>query len=320
MSSSFAFRLLLTALAGLVFLTGTSAHSAQVVWRTGPCPIGDDTVRVFSLVSENKVGGWDSDTAPYSADGQWRTHKIATCADNLFSLYSADIPTFQPSVALTGKLNGVLTQARRELADPESPQVWERYRIAARMYAEIGRSSWFMANLWLEASWTVRDSGVGYYEGLNGPDVTMNLLNAGDAELIKGLPSAQEKAVRFNLARVAHRGGYALRRDAHLHAYKALGALTPREADAVRRLETAAKLEPSYQTEALHFFEIAMEDPALTPVEQATARYLAGDLERRLGRPAAARPHFEKAVADPNLPQELAQMAGFLLQGLPAGN
>ena len=88
--------------------------------------------------------------------------------------------------------------------------MWERYRIAARLYADIGRSSWFLANLWLEASWTVRDSGVGYYEGLNGPEAALYLLNAGDAELAKGLPPAQEKAVRFNLARVAHRGGYPL--------------------------------------------------------------------------------------------------------------
>ena len=80
--------------AGLV--TAGPAHGAQVVWRAGPCPIGDDTVRVFSLVSENKVGGWDSDTAGYSANGQWRTHKVATCAESLFSMYGTDIPTFTP--------------------------------------------------------------------------------------------------------------------------------------------------------------------------------------------------------------------------------
>ena len=297
--------------------SGTKAEAAQVVWRSGPCPIGDDTARAFSLVSENKVGGWDSDTASYSANGQWRTHKVATCAETLFSLYSEDMPTFQPSPELQVRLKKVLSQALRELSDPENPQVWERYRIAARMYAEIGRSSWFMANLWLEAGWTVRDDGVGYYEGLTGPETTMGLLEAGDRELAKGLPPSQEKSVRFNLARVAHRGGYADRRVAHLAAYKALGPMSPRESEAVGRLERAAKLEPFYQQEALRFLEIAMADTALTPMEQARSRYLAGDVQRRLGNPAAARTLLTAALSDPALPEDLAKMARFLLQGLP---
>jgi hypothetical protein len=60
-----------------------------------------------------------------------------------------------------------------------------------------------------------------------------------------------------------------------------------------------------------------MTDPALTPMEQARARYLAGDLQRRLGNPTAARTLLTAAVADPNLPEDLAQMARFLLPGLP---
>ena len=297
--------------------TSTSARAAQVVWRSGPCPIGDDTVRAFSLVSENKVGGWDSDTAAYSANGQWRTHKVASCAESLFSLYGEDMPTFQPSPELAQRLLKTLEQARRELSDPDQPHVWERYRIAARLYAEIGRSSWFMANLWLEAGWTVRDDGVGYYEGLTGPETTMVLLRAGDTELAKGLPPSQEKSVRFNLARVAHRGGYADRRNEHLAAYKALGPMSPRETDAVGRLERAAKLEPFYQREALRFLETAMSDSALTPTERARAQYLAGDLQRRLGNPVAARTLLTAAVSDPALPEDLAKMARFLLQGLP---
>ena len=73
------------ALVGLA-TTAPAAHATQVTWRSGPCPIGNDTVRVFSKVSENMLGGWDSDSAPYSANGQWRTHKVASCAESLFSL------------------------------------------------------------------------------------------------------------------------------------------------------------------------------------------------------------------------------------------
>ena len=289
------------------------AHATQVVWRSGPCPIGNDTVRVFSKVSENMLGGWDSDSAPYSANGQWRTHKIASCAESLFSLYGDEMPELQVDPALESRLRQTLSQAIRELSNPAQPEVWERYRIAARLYAELGRTSMFMGELWLEAGWTIRDSGVGYYEGLTGPQTTRGLLDAGAKELDRGLPPAQEKAVRFNLARVAHRGGYAAERDAHLARYKALGPMTPRESGAVQKLERAATLEPHYQKEALRYFEQAKDSDAFTETERARAAYLVGDLHRRLGDPTAALEAF-RAVADhPNLDPRLGEMARFLI-------
>lgn len=299
-----------------VLAAPSPADATQVVWRSGPCPIGSDSVRVFSKVSENMLGGWDSDTATYSAEGQWRTHKIATCAESLFSVYNDDVPLLQPDEALQRRLDRVLATARAELANPDEPTVWERYRLAARIYAELGRTSLFMGDLWLEAGWTIRDSGVGYYEGLNGPETTRGLLDAGAKELARGLPPAQEKAVRFNLARVAHRGGYAAEREAHLAAYKALGVMSKREADAVGKLEAAAKLEPFYQREALRFFEEARTDATLTAAERARATYLVGDLHRRLGAPDLARPAYAAALEAPELDPKLAQMARYLLDSL----
>jgi len=306
----------------LVLLGGavlsSSASAAQVTWRSGPCPIGKDTVRLFSKVSDNTLGGWDADTATYSANGQWRTHKVATCGENLFSMLGDELPAFQPDAELSQRLTRALDAARRELADPANPQVWERYRIAARMYAEIGRTSMFMGDLWLEASWTVRDAGVGYYEGLQGPETTRGLLQRGDAELKKGLAPAQAKSVHFNLARVAYRGGYAQERDAHLAAFKAAGAMTPREEKAVAQMETAARLEPFYQQEALRHFRAAMVDPALPPGDQARATYLVGELSRRLGDLDTARSHLTLAMENPALEERLVGSARFLLTELGA--
>lgn len=299
-------------------LASGPAEAAQVTWRSGPCPIGKDTVRVFSKISGNTLGGWDADTATYSANGQWRTHKVATCGENLFSMFSDELPSFQPSADLAQRLNLALDAARREVADPANPQVWERYRIAARMYAEIGRTSLFMGDLWLEASWTVRDSGVGYYEGLQGPETTRGLLDRGAIELAKGLEPAQEKSVRFNLARVAHRGGYAAERDAHLAAFKAAGTMSPREDQAVTTLEAAARLEAFYQKEAIGHFRAAMADTTLTPVEIARSVYLVGELSRRLGDLDGARKHLTAAVADPALEAKLAKAGRFLLEELGA--
>jgi len=305
-------------LLALALFAASPAHATQVVWRSGPCPIGNDTVRVFSKVSENKLGGWDADSAAYSANGQWRTHKVATCADSLFSLVGSDMPELQPDPALAGRLSRALTQAVRELSDPENPEVWERYRIAARMYAEMDRTPFFMGELWLEASWTIRDSGVGYYEGLNGPETTRSLLDAGAIELTKGLSVEQEKAVRFNLARVAHRGGYAAERDAHLERYKSIAPMSSREAEAIGKLERAVTLEPFYQTEALRYFRLAQEDPKLTDAERARSAYLVGELQRRLGAPAAAADALSAVVQNPDLDPVLTEMARFLVRELTA--
>jgi hypothetical protein len=294
------------------------AEAAQVTWRAGPCPIGEDTVRVFSKVSENTLGGWDADTASYSANGQWRTHKVSTCGENLFSMYGDELPGFQPDPELVKRLTRALETARREVADPANPQVWERYRIAARMYAEIGRTSLFMGDLWLEASWTVRDSGIGYYEGLQGPETTRGLLDRGATELAKGLDPGQEKSVRFNLARVAYRGGYTSERDAHLAAFKAAGPMTPREEQAVSKMEVAARMEAFYQQEALRHFRAAMADTTLTPAEKARATYLVGELSRRLGDLDGARKHLTDALAEPALVPKLADAGRFLLGELGA--
>jgi hypothetical protein len=233
-------------------------------------------------------------------------------------MYGDELVSFQPEPELTQRLTRALDGARRELADPDNPQVWERYRIAAHMYAEIGRSSLFMGELWLEASWTVRDSGVGYYQGLQGPETTRGLLERGDAELKKGLTTDQAKSVHFNLARVAHRGGYATDRDAHITAFKAAGPMTPREAKAVAQLEEAIRLEPLYQQEALRHFRAAMVDPTLTTGEQARANYLVGELSRRLGDLDTARAHLAKAAEDAVLETRLVEAARFLSQEVAA--
>ena len=56
-----------------------------------PCPIGTDQVKLFTKNSGNSLGGWDPDLAIYDSDGQYRNYAIATCQNNLFSLYAEDM-------------------------------------------------------------------------------------------------------------------------------------------------------------------------------------------------------------------------------------
>ena len=142
-------------------------------WAMNPpeeveCPLGKDQARVFTFSSQNQLGGYDSDLASYAKGEQFRTFAISTCYSNYFSLYGKDF-----SIKLTEtqkeKAQKVIAHLRTKLLDPKNPLVWERYEIAAEIYRILGRPPHFIAQVYLEASWTVRDSFVGFHQGLNGP-------------------------------------------------------------------------------------------------------------------------------------------------------
>ena len=121
-------------------LLSLMAWGTRVSYEDLPCPIGDDIVRVYTRISSNTLGGYDSDLATYSSQGQFREFAVATCADSLFSL-----PAGRMSAPIDLSQHPGLTAALAEeiaaLPDPSNPAVWERYGIAARMYRELGRGS-----------------------------------------------------------------------------------------------------------------------------------------------------------------------------------
>ena len=94
--------------------------------------------------------------------------------------------------------------------------------------------------------------------------------------------------------------------------------MTPREEQAVSKMEVAARMEAFYQQEALRHFRAAMADTTLTPAEKARATYLVGELSRRLGDLDGARKHLTDALAEPALVPKLADAGRFLLGELGA--
>ena len=112
-----------------------TALATQVSPENMVCPLDpSDSVRVYHRASSNTHGGWDSDLAQYSSQGQWREYAIATCADSLFTLYGVDMVQELSAEQIT-QLQGRLAEIRPMLPqDPTQLQTWDRYLIAVEMY------------------------------------------------------------------------------------------------------------------------------------------------------------------------------------------
>ena len=287
------------------------ALATQLTYDQVPCAVGDDDyARVYQKLAANNIGGWDSDLVRYSSEGQWREYAVATCRNSLFSVYSADM-----RMVLDAETKRELEKRLDELTrdvEVETIEVWERYLIAAEMYRVMGRDSLFIAQIYLEASWTARDRAVGLYQGLEGPTQAREVLDAGAEELKKPLDDHTRKIVLHNMARVAHRGGWPKERDVHLAAFEAVGDLDADEARALREFRWIAdEVEPRLQdlalTELGQYLQTAPEG-----AERVRATYLMADLLRRRGRLEDARRGFQTVADNPEAQVELQELAAWL--------
>lgn len=286
------------------------ALAVQINAETVPCPLGEGQAKVYHRISENGVGGYDSDFASYGSGGQWREFAISSCMPNLLSLYSADMMLPLPE-GKKGAVQGALNRALSALPKPEDPELWERYGIAAAVYEALGKDDLFLGNLWMQASWTARDAAVGLYSGLDGPITARKLLDQGVEELKKNLPVPDRKNVLYNLARVAQRGGWSGERDGYLANFEALG-LDQREQTALASFrELSQKVEPALQEKALTRYRSALKKGGLGE-QESRVRYLCGELSRRLGRFSEAKPDFEAVIVG-NAPEELKELSRFFL-------
>ncbi len=294
-----------------------TALAVRVDHTTRPCPLDGSDVRVFTRVSDNRLGGWDSDLASYSDGDQWRRYAIATCPEDLFTVYGQDID--QPlTPAQARAVRQALEQARAGLPPVDDLEVWHRYELAAATYAALGRDDGFIGELYLRAAWTVRDEAVGFYAGLQGPVQARGLLDAGPAELAKPHDPATRRLLLYNLARVAYRGGYIEERDRYLQMFAEAGPVTEEERRALARFREAVELEPRYLRLARTHFVRWLESGA-QGVEAARVRYIVADIDRRLGDHQAAFEGFQAVAADPDAPDQLVELARFLGAELAPG-
>ncbi len=287
------------------------AHATRVKVDTVPCPLGEGPVKVYEKLVSNTLGGFDSDLAAYSSEGQFRQFAVSTCPDNLLSLYGPDMrkPLDEAQAAAA---RAALGEVLPTLPPAPELQVWDRYRIAAAVYRGLGRDELQVAEVLLQASWTARDAAVGVYRALEGPVVARQLLDGGRAELEKGLTDDQRRTVLFNLARIAHRGGYVAERDDLLARLEATPGLTDRERAAVATLRAHAAIEASLQDRAIVAFAAGLRAEGVDLDTKIRATYLLADLLRRRGRGREALPLYTRVLSEAQAPLNLREMAGVL--------
>ncbi|MEC7985230.1 MAG: tetratricopeptide repeat protein [Myxococcota bacterium] len=290
------------------------AFAARVSMNEVKCPIGDDYARVFHMVSNNQLGGYDSDLATYSSGQQFRAHAISTCYENYFSLYGKDFETPIPTEK-QDKIKQILAEQKSKLLDPKEPTIWERYSIAAAIYRELGRSHLFLAQLYIEASWTIRDTIVGYHRGLEGPKSVSYILEQAPKELIKSLTDEQRSLLLFNLARVAHRGGYHQLRDHYLSMFATHIRPDSNEQKSLQYFQTVViPLEIEYQQKAMVELEAALlNKTAMNKADLQRTYYWIADLKRRLGKFEEAKPYYQKAQAEGDNSQ-IIELSGYFLK------
>jgi len=290
----------------------TLALATQITYEQVACPVGtDDWARVYDKLAANQIGGWDSDLARYSTEGQWREYAVATCRDSLFSAYSSDM-----RMTLDAETRATLEARLAEVTvglEPETIETWERYLIAAEMYRAMGRDSLFIAQLYLEASWTARDRAVGVYNGLEGPRQARDILDAGAVELKKDLDARTRKIVLHNMIRVAHRGGFPDERDALLLDFEGVGDLDADEARVLKEIRWIVhEVEPKLQDLALNELSLYLKTAPAGP-ERVRATYLMSDLLRRRGRLEDAKRGFKVVADNPDAQAEFQELAAWLV-------
>jgi len=282
------------------------ALATQVGVGEMPCPLGGTPVKVYTRVSGNTHGGFDSDTAAYSTKGQFRTYKIATCPDSLFSLYGTDMSR---PLDEADRAAATAALAKATVGLSSKPAVWERYGIAAAIYEALGADPFFLGNLWLEAAWTARDEAIGVYVGLQGPKGVVDTLAQGEVELAKDLAPDVRRKVLYNLARVAHRGGYITERDAYLSELEASPGVSQAETDAIERMRRAGAIEAALQDRAIEVFSEALRQDEVPVQLKARTTYLLADTLRRRQRYREAAPLYALVLAEERAPDQMREMA-----------
>ena len=303
------------ALLGL--LLPATVHATDVGVRELPCPFGEGNVRVYAKLSSNRLGGWDSDLASYSVGGQWRNYAISTCPSSLYSFPSEGGPSEQlADEEYRTTLHTLLLDAKAEFG--EDPAIWERYEIAIRILRlQDEMEPLRVAKLYLDAAWTARDMAVDVYKGLDGPEMAWGLLEAGATELQKTeLDDPTKKILHYNLARIAHRGGFLALRDQHINAFEALGNLSAIEQETLSRFRSmTTEVEPLYLAQAARFLEAHLASSRDSSLS-SWAHYVLADISRRAGQTNSARTHFTAVTQSDHSEEQLKSLAQWFLERL----
>ena len=291
----------------LLFLWPSTATATKLGVKEHPCPLGEGTVKVYSKIAANTHGGFDSDLATYASNGQFREYAISTCPQSLLSLFGRDMLATWSTEELAA-MSQVLDNWRPTQSKEWGDQTTDRYLLAAEIYKALGRDAFFLANLYVEASWVARDQVVGVFLGLEGPGAAIHMLNEGETALQKDMDSQQRKILLHNLSRIAHRAGLVEERNRYLDAFAQLD-LNDKEQSVLSEMRQGIELESQMQALAIEQLTTGLRIEGLDMTQKVQSTYLLADLLRRNMEYRKSFGLFAFIIAEEAAPESLRKMA-----------
>ena len=299
------------------------------------CPVCGQVFETVVSTQTNTREGIDYDLFARALGAQPEYYRISTCPACGYSGYPAD---FDPAVPLPAD---VRERIRRELrahvpadftpdSDPRELDAADRYRLAILCYQWRQKSDEALAWLHLRASWIARDEGavlppeprlakvLAFVErwrpdlepGGNQVDVEMRLAARMAEAVDRGsFNRYQRPFVELALALILRRHGENLQAAPMLDRLAGLELWPAGLREGIERMRGSIVLERGQQSEAAARFESALLSGQITGANLGPARYLLGELCRRLGRPAEAARWYGRALETPGLPEELRAWA-----------
>lgn len=324
---------------GMVALVGGPVLADEPLSLVGRhelvCPLCEQVFTTLSCSQTNTRGGIDRDLFARALGPEPEYYRISTCPQCGYSGYLSD---FNADVTLTPDFRGrVLRTPGLKLpagftpaSDPRELDALDRYRLAIQCYTWRQQSDEALGWLNLRASWIVRDEGamlpkddrlarvMKYIErwkpdlpaGGNQLDVEMTLVERVREAIAAGkFDQYQKPYVELAVALILRRHGENRQAGPMLDRLVTYEGFDANVREGIEKMRKSIRLEREFQTEAARCFERALLAGQIGEQNRGTAKYLLGELLRRLGRDREAKRWFDEALSDKTLPDQAREWA-----------
>ncbi len=278
-------------------------------------PIDGHTFEWQLPIGSNALGGYDSDGCTYAKGEQPRASGVATSPT---SLYSARAERFARTLSDEQKatLLEQLSTIGADVDDARALTPAGRYELAAAVAEHLGDPAFDVAELYLIGAWTVRDTIVGFFPGVRGAGDAWNKLEEVMALAAQVDEPRPRTRALFDMARLAHRGGFLHERNdflAKLDTFEDAGLHGKEKRTEFRR---RVERESDLLRNARRWYRKGLDSGEGDGSDRAVARLMVADLSRRLGELDEARTQAEGVRMDQAAPPEVVMQAEDVLQAL----
>ncbi len=298
------------------------------------CPVCKEIFTTVRCVQTNVRGGVDRDLFARPLGPNPEFYRISTCPHCGYSGYEPDFTRAKIDPKVRRKIleDPGLDMPKKfgPQSDPRELDAADRYRLAIQCYQWRNQSAEALAWLRLRASWIARDEGsvlppddrlkkvMQYIERFKPPlekngnqvDVEMKTVTLVADALANGRFNRYQKPyVELALALILRRHGENQQARHWLDRLRNYKSFSSTLVEGINRMRESIKREQAHQQKAVHYFEQALADKVITAENRGPARYLLGELYRRLGNCEKAMQWYDRALQSEQLPQRLQRWA-----------